>query len=113
MVVTFRDLLELSAGNFEFLSLGRREQIRDLRTFHPHIDRDHLGTMKPGRWLTTGDLVIASKFLMLRGDGRQARRRKRRSPIPAGPREPRFHRCVNDGAKMGHVAEQKWATVAR
>ena len=47
-MVTFRGLLEPSAGNFEFLSLGRREQIRDLRTFHPHIDRDNLG--HDGTW---------------------------------------------------------------
>ncbi len=43
MLLTFSGLLEPSAGNFEFLSLGRRELIRDLRTFQPHIDRDNLG----------------------------------------------------------------------
>ena len=32
------------------------------------------GTMEPGHWATTGDQVIARKFLMLRGDGRQAHR---------------------------------------
>ncbi len=81
MLLTFRGLLEPSASNFEFLSLGRREQIRDLCKFHRHIDRDSLGTMKPGHWLPAGDLVIASKFLMLRGDGRQANR-----PIEAARR---------------------------
>ncbi len=47
-MVTFRGLLEPSAGNFEFLSLGRREQIRDLRKLHPHIDRENLGP--DGTW---------------------------------------------------------------
>ena len=38
-----------SAGNFEFLSLGRRELIWDLHTFQPHIDRDDLG--HDGTWV--------------------------------------------------------------
>ena len=65
MLLTFRGLLEPSAGNFELLSLGGGNKTGISAHFTHILTVTISGTMEPGHWATTGDQVIARKFLML------------------------------------------------